>query len=148
MSLFDQINLDIKKAMLARDKSTLSALRDIKSKLLLEATASSDSEVTDDVVLKISKKLHKQRIETIEIYLKQGREDLADEERLQASVIERYMPKQLSVDEIHEHVKLAIAEVDAQGMQDMGKVMGLLNSNIGGQADGKTISAIVREELS
>ena len=70
MSLFDQINSDIKKAMLAKDKPTLSALRDIKSKLLLEATTASDSKVTDDVVLKISKKLHKQRIETIEIYVK------------------------------------------------------------------------------
>jgi uncharacterized protein YqeY len=148
MSLFDQINTDIKKAMLAKDKQTLSALRDIKSKLLLEATSASDSKVTDDVVLKISKKLHKQRIETIEIYTKQGREDLAEEERVQALVIEKYLPKQLSADEIHEHVKLAIADVDAKGMQDMGKVMGLLSSKIGGMADGKTISVIVKEELS
>ena len=92
MSLFDQINTDIKKAMLAKDKQTLSALRDIKSKLLLEATSASDSKVTDDVVLKISKKLHKQRIETIEIYTKQGREDLAEEERVQALVIQKYLP--------------------------------------------------------
>ena len=148
MSLFDQINTDIKKAMLAKDKPTLSALRDIKSKLLLESTSASDSKVTDDIVLKISKKLHKQRIETIEIYTKQGRDDLAEEERVQALVIEKYLPKQLTADEIHEHVKIAIADVDAQGMQDMGKVMGLLSSKIGGMADGKTISAIVKEELS
>ena len=89
MNLFDQINADIKNAMLAKDKTTLSALRDIKSKLLLEATSASDSKVTDEIVLKISKKLHKQRLETIDVYTKQGRSDLAEEEELQSKVLEK-----------------------------------------------------------
>ncbi len=148
MLLFDRINSDIKASMLSKDKVKLAALRDVKSKLLLEATSSSDAEVTNEVVVKVVKKLYKQRMETMELYKNQGREDLAEEELLQANVIEKYLPKQLTVEEIHKEVIDAISETNAQGMQDMGKVMGHLNSKIGGQTDGKIMAAIVREELA
>ena len=134
--------------MLSKDKVKLAVLRDIKSKLLLESTSSANSEVTNDVVVKVVKKLHKQRLETIDVYTKQGRSDLAEEEELQSKVLEKYLPKQLSVEEIHKAVIDAISETNAQGMQDMGKVMGLLNSKIGGQSDGKIMAAIVKEELA
>ena len=148
MLLFDRINSDIKAAMLSKDKVKLAVLRDIKSKLLLESTSSANAEVTNDVVVKVVKKLHKQRLETIDVYTKQGRSDLAEEEELQSKVLEKYLPKQLSVEEIHKAVIDAISETNAQGMQDMGKVMGLLNSKIGGQSDGKVMAAIVKEELA
>jgi len=148
MLLFDRINSDIKSAMLSKDKVKLAVLRDIKSKLLLESTSSANAEVTNDVVVKVVKKLHKQRLETIDVYTKQGRSDLAEEEELQSKVLEKYLPKQLSVEEIHKAVIDAISETNAQGMQDMGKVMGLLNSKIGGQSDGKVMAAIVKEELA
>ena len=134
--------------MLSKDKVKLAVLRDIKSKLLLESTSSANAEVTNDVVVKVVKKLHKQRLETIDVYTKQGRSDLAEEEELQSKVLEKYLPKQLSVEEIHKAVIDAISETNAQGMQDMGKVMGLLNSKIGGQSDGKVMAAIVKEELA
>ena len=148
MLLFDRINSDIKSAMLSKDKVKLAVLRDIKSKLLLESTSSANAEVTNDVVVKVVKKLHKQRLETIDVYTKQGRSDLAEEEELQSKVLEKYLPKQLSVEEIHKAVIDAISETNAQGMQDMGKVMVLLNSKIGGQSDGKVMAAIVKEELA
>tara|TARA_B100000575_G_C23007098_1_gene580223 strand:- start:67 stop:513 length:447 start_codon:yes stop_codon:yes gene_type:complete len=148
MLLFDRINSDIKSAMLSKDKVKLAVLRDIKSKLLLESTSSANAEVTNDVVVKVVKKLHKQRLETIDVYTKQGRSDLAEEEELQSKVLEKYLPKQLSVEEIHKAVIDAISETNAQGMQDMGKVMSLLNSKIGGQSDGKVMAAIVKEELA
>ena len=134
--------------MLSKDKVKLAVLRDVKSKLLLESTSSANAEVTNDVVVKVVKKLYKQRMETIDIYSKQGRSDLAEEEELQSKVLEKYLPKQLSVEENKKAVIDAISETNAQGMQDMGKVMGLLNSKIGGQSDGKIMAAIVKEELA
>jgi len=100
MSIANTINDQIKQAMLAKDKDRLAALRDIKSKLLLEATSGGGSEVSDEVATKICLKLYKQRMETYELYIAQGREDLASEELSQAKVIEEFLPKQLSEDEI------------------------------------------------
>lgn len=99
MSFAEQINTDIKNAMLAKDKEKLAVLRDIKSKLLLEAT-SGNGEASDDTAIKICVKLHKQRMETYEIYKTQGREDLAADELFQAQVIEGYLPKMMSEDEV------------------------------------------------
>ncbi|NVK66101.1 MAG: GatB/YqeY domain-containing protein, partial [Flavobacteriales bacterium] len=121
MGLMEQINADIKKAMLAKEKDKLAALRDIKSKLLLEATSGS-GEVTEGVAAKIVMKLHKQRMDTYELYKKEGREDLAADEMAQAKVIEAYMPKMMSEDEIKAEVDAAIAQTGASGPQDMGKV--------------------------
>jgi uncharacterized protein YqeY len=148
MSFTDKINTDIKNAMLAREKEKLAALRDIKSKLLLEATSGGSGEVSDEAAMKICMKLHKQRIETYELYKTQGRQDLADEELFQAKVIEEYLPKMLSEDEVKAEVAAAISQVGASGPQDMGKVMGALTGKLAGKADGKLIAALVKEALS
>ena len=148
MSFTAKINDAIKQAMLAKEKERLAALRDIKSKLLLEATSGAGGEVSDEAAMKICMKLHKQRMETHELYSTQGRQDLADEELFQAKVIEEYLPKMLSEDEIRSEVTNAISETGASGPQEMGKVMGVLTGRLAGKADGKIIAAIVKEELS
>lgn len=148
MSFTDRINADIKAAMLAKEKEKLAALRDIKSKLLLEATSGNGGEVSDETAIKICMKLHKQRMETSELYKQQNREDLAQEELFQAQIIEQYLPKMLTEDEIREEVKAAIAETGASSAKEMGKVMGVLTSKLAGKADGKVISSIVKELLS
>ena len=148
MSFTDRINADIKSAMLAKEKERLAALRDINSKLLLEATSGGSGEVSEDTAMKICLKLHKQRMETYELYNQQGRADLAEEELFQAKVIEEYLPKMLSVAEIKVEVEAAVAQVGATGPQDMGKVMGVLTGKLAGKADGKVIAALVKEVLS
>lgn len=147
MSFTEQINADIKAAMLAKEKEKLNALRDIKAKLLLEATSGA-GEVSDEAAMKIVLKLHKQRMETYELYITQGREDLANDELFQAKVIEAYLPKMLSEDEIKAEVAAAIASTGAASPQDMGKVMGVLTAKLAGKADGKVISTLVKEALS
>ena len=147
MGFSDEINQAIKDAMLAKDKVRLSTLRDIKSKIMVEATSGSGNNVGDDVVLKICMKLFKQRKETYELYIQQERPDLAREELAQANVIEEFLPKMLSEDEIRVEVKCAMDSIGASGPQDMGKCMGLLTKKLAGKADGKIISSIVREEL-
>ena len=148
MTFTERINNDIKNAMLAKEKEKLAALRDIKSKLLLEATASSNSEVTDESAIKICLKLHKQRMETHALYISQNRSDLAAEELYQAQIIESYLPKMMDEDEIRLVVLETIAELGAQGPQDMGKVMGRLTAQLAGKADGKVISTVVKEALA
>lgn len=148
MTFTERINNDIKSAMLAKEKEKLAALRDIKSKLLLEATAGPDANVTEEAAVKICLKLHKQRMETHALYVAQNREDLAAEELFQAQVIETYLPKMLSEEEIRLEVQATIAAVGASGPQDMGKVMGMLTSKLAGKADGKLISSLVKEELA
>ena len=140
------INEAIKKAMLARDKDRLEPLRDIKSKLLLEST-SGNGEVSEETALKICMKLHKQRIETYDLYIAQNRADLAGVELLQANVIQEFLPKMLSAEDIKIEVIAAISQTGASGPQDMGKVMGILSAKLAGKADGKIISSLVKEEL-
>lgn len=147
MNFTEKINADIKTAMLAKEKERLAALRDIKSKLMLEATSGS-GEVSEAAAAKIVLKLHKQRIDTYNLYIEQGRQDLADEELFQANVIEEYLPKMLSEDEIRSEVLAAIQQTGANGPSEMGKVMGVLSSKLAGKADGKIISTIVKEELA
>jgi len=147
MSFTEKINTDIKNAMLAKDKEKLAVLRDIKSKLLLEAT-SGNGEASDETAIKICVKLHKQRMETYEIYITQGREDLAADELFQAKVLEEYLPKMMSEDEVRAEVKAAIASTGAAGPQEMGKVMGVLSGKLAGKADGKLIASLVKEELN
>jgi uncharacterized protein YqeY len=147
MSFTDKINADIKAAMLAKEKEKLAALRDIKSKLMLEATSGA-GEVTEEAAMKIVMKLHKQRMDTYALYIEQNREDLAHDELFQAQVIESYLPKMLSEDEIRAEVQAAITETGAASPKDMGKVMGILSSKLAGKADGKVISALVKEELA
>ena len=148
MGLTEQINDDIKAAMKAKEKEKLAALRDIKSKLLLEATSGGGAEISEEVENKIILKLHKQRMETYQLYMEQNREDLANEELFQAKIIEAYMPKMLSEDEVAQEVEKTIAQVGAQGPQDMGKVMGVLTKSLAGKADGKLISSLVKQKLN
>ena len=140
------INEAIKKAMLARDKDRLEPLRDIKSKLLLENT-SGNGEVSEETALKICLKLHKQRIETYDLYIAQNRADLAEVELLQANIIQEFLPKMLSEEDIKIEVIAAISQTGASGPQDMGKVMGILSAKLAGKADGKIIASLVKEEL-
>jgi hypothetical protein len=126
----------------------LATLRDVKSKLLLEATSGSGSDVSDDVAAKICLKLYKQRKETHQLYIEQNREDLASEELAQASVIEEFLPKMLTEEEMNSEVREAIKTLNAQGMQDMGRVMGLLSKKLAGKSDGKILSGLVRKHLS
>ena len=147
MSFTEKINADIKAAMLAKEKEKLAVLRDIKSKLLLEATSGS-GEASDQDAVKIIMKLHKQRTETHNLYKEQGREDLAAEELFQAQVLEAYMHKMMSEAEIEAEVSAAIAQTGASGPQDMGKVMGLLTGKLAGKADGKLIASLVKKGLT
>lgn len=148
MSLTDQINNDIKTAMKARDAKTLTALRDVKSKILLEATSGAGVEVTDEMATKIIMKLYKQRMDTYNLYIKENREDLAEDELFEAKVIETYMPTLMGEDEVRKIVQEKLAAMGATGPQDMGKVMGPIMGQLNGKADGKVISTIVKEELN
>ncbi len=147
MGLTEQINEAIKTAMKAKEKEKLAALRDVKSKLLLEATSGSGQAIDEATEAKIIMKLHKQRLDTYQLYIEQGRQDLADDELFQAKIIEEYLPKMLSEEEITEKVKVTIEKLGASGPQDMGKVMGTLTKELAGKADGKLISQIVKELL-
>lgn len=148
MSLFDQISKDIIAAMKAKDKVRLDTLRNIK-KLFLEAKTApgANDELSDADALKIMQKMVKQGKDSAEIYASQNRADLADAELAQVAVIEEYLPKQLSEDELRERLKDIIAETGAQGPKDMGKVMGTASKQLAGLAEGRTISAIVKELL-
>lgn len=148
MSLTDQINNDLKEAMKAKDTTTLTALRAIKSQLLLAATEKGGAESGDEAGIKMLQKLVKQRKESAELYKTQGRNDLADPELAEAAIIEKYLPKQLTEDELKPIIQALIAQVGATGPQDMGKVMGAASKELGGKADGKTISLVVKQLLS
>jgi uncharacterized protein YqeY len=149
MSLKQQIDNDIKKAMLAKNKEELEALRSIKSLILLaETDKSASAEISSDVENKLLQKAVKQRKESSDIFQQQGRKDLADKENFQLEVISRYLPKQLSEDEIKNRLKIIIEEVGAKGPQDMGKVMGNATKALSGLADGKIISEMVKKLLS
>lgn len=148
MSLTEKINADIKTAMLAKDKERLAALRDIKSKLMLEATSGGSTEVTDETAVKIILKLHKQRMDAYNIYVEQSREDLAADELSQAKVLEEYLPKMLSDDEVRAAIAAKIAAVGATGPQDMGKVMGPVSGELSGKAEGKRVAELVKEALA
>ncbi len=148
MSLTDQINNDIKTAMKARDSKTLTALRDIKSKILLEATSGNIGEVTEEAETKIIVKLYKQRMDTYNLYIKEGREDLAEDELFEAKVIEKYMPEMMGEDEVRKIVQDKIKQLGVSGPQAIGKVMGPIMGQLNGKADGSMISKIVKEELN
>ena len=149
MNLFDKVSGDIKTAMLARDKVRLEALRGIKKEFLEAKTAKGgDGELSDDTALKILAKMVKQRKESASIYTEQNREDLAGEELAQAAIIEEYLPKQLSEEELTAALKEIIARVGATSAKEMGKVMGTATKELAGKAEGKAISAKLRELLA
>lgn len=147
MSMEQQIQQDIKAAMLAKEKTRLESLRAIKAAILLTKTADGSESIADEAVVKIIQKLVKQRKETAEIYKQQNREELAAQELAEAAAMEVYLPKQLSEEELEAELKKIIAQVGATGPQDMGKVMGTATKALAGKADGKAISALVKKLL-
>lgn len=149
MSIFDQVNDDIKTSMLAKDKIRLSALRNVK-KLFLEAKTApgANDTLTDEDALKIIQKLVKQGKDAAQIYIEQKRPDLADEELAQVQALESYLPKQLSAEELEGELKKIIAELGAATPQDMGKVMGVATKALSGKAEGRAISETVKRLLS
>lgn len=147
--LFDQISNDIKEAMKARDKVRLEALRNIKKVFIEAKTAPGANDTLEDAqALKILQKLAKQGHDSADLYTSQNRPDLAEEEMAQVNVIESYLPKQMSEEEIEAVVKGIIAQTGAQSMKEMGKVMGIASKQLAGKADGKKISEIVKKLLA
>lgn len=149
MNLVEQINADIKSAMLAKDKETLEALRAIKAAFMVALTEKgAANELNDDAALKIIQKLVKQRKDSAAIYEQNGRMELFEKEMSEAAVIEKYLPAQLSKVEIEAQIKVLIAQLGASGPQDMGKVMGAASKQLAGKAEGKIISQVVKELLA
>lgn len=149
MSLKSEVEAGIKDAMRAKDQDTLRALRAIKSLILLEETKGGASgEISADDELKLLTKAAKQRRESIEVFRAQGREDLAEKEEAELSIVERFLPKQLSEDEVKAKLQEIIARVGASAPSDLGKVMGAATKELAGQADGKVISALAKTMLA
>lgn len=149
MSLQEQVMTEMKTAMRAKNTVALEALRAVKSAILLAQTESgTKSELSEEEEIKLLQKLVKQRKDSAALYTEQGRDDLAQPELDQAAVIEQFLPEQLSEEEIAKVVSAIIAKTGASGMQDMGKVMGMASKELAGKADGKTISVVVKQQLS
>lgn len=148
MSLKQNIETEIKKAMLAKDKDRLRALRGIKSLIMLEETKGGSAGVTEEDEMKILTKAAKQRKDSADIYQQQNREDLAAVELAELEIINEFLPKQLSEEEVEAELKAIIAEVGAEGPKDMGKVMGVATKKLAGRAEGKLISQKVKSLLA
>ncbi|HBJ76622.1 MAG TPA: glutamyl-tRNA amidotransferase [Porphyromonadaceae bacterium] len=149
MTLFDTISEGIKKAMIAKDKTRLEALRFAKKEFLEAKTAKgAEGELSDETALKILQKMVKQRKESAEIYTQQGRPELAENELNEVKVLEEYLPKEFSNEELTQAIQDIIKEVSAQSIKDMGKVMGVASKKLAGRASGKAISDKVKELLS
>ena len=149
MSLQQEVMEALKVAMKSKDQTALAALRSIKSAILLAQTESgAKEELTEEQELKILQKQVKQRRDSAAVYLEQGREDLATPELAEADIISEFLPEALSEEEIEKVVEETINKVGAEGMKDMGKVMGIVSKELAGKADGKTISTIVKNKLS
>lgn len=149
MSLEQKVMVDLKNAMLAKDEKSLRSLRAIKAALInLKTSEGFSGEVKDEDEIKLLQKLVKQRKESLEIYEKQSRTDLAEKEREEIEVIEKFLPSQLTEDELRKALTSIINETGAASQADMGKVMALANKQLGGKADGKTIAAVVKNILA
>jgi len=148
MSLQNDVMTAIKAAMKEKDQTALAALRAVKSEILLVQTSGEGGDLTEEQEIKILSKLVKQRKDSATIYLEQDRKDLALPEIDQAEVISQFLPEALTEEEIEKVVVMTIDQIGAEGMKDMGKVMGIVNKELAGQADGKTISMIVKAKLA
>ncbi|MAU72408.1 MAG: glutamyl-tRNA amidotransferase [Pseudozobellia sp.] len=148
MSLQQKVMEQMKAAMKSKDSVALESLRAIKSALLLEHTSGTGKELTEEDEIKLVQKLVKQRKDSAAIFKEQGRDDLAEPELAQVAVIEQFLPEQLTEEEIEKVVVQTIDSIGAEGMKDMGKVMGIVSKELAGQADGKTISMIVKKKLA
>jgi len=149
MSLIVKIDQDIKTAMLAREKEKLEALRAVKSALLLARTEKgATDEISEDTEIKLLQRLVKQRKESAAIYQQQNRKDLADKELFEVSIIDKYLPEQMSDEELTKIIKSLIEQTGAKGMADMGKVIGMASKQLAGKAEGKAIADKVKALLS
>ena len=149
MSLSAKVMVALKEAMKSKDQTALTALRAVKSAILLAQTESgAKEELTEEQELKLLQKQVKQRKDSAAVYIEQGREDLAEPELAEAKVIEQFLPEALSEEEIAQIVEEIITKTGAEGMKDMGKVMGMASKELAGRADGKTISTIVKAKLA
>ncbi|MEO1628336.1 MAG: GatB/YqeY domain-containing protein, partial [Bacteroidota bacterium] len=144
----ERIAQDLKAAMKAKDQAALRSIRAVKSAILLFKTDGSGKELDEASGIKLLQKLVKQRKDSLDIYEKQGREDLAQKEREEISVIERYLPEQISPEKLEGIIRTIIEQTGANSMKDMGKVMGMASKQLAGKADGKTISGVVKQLLS
>ena len=150
MSLKQQIDFDIKKAMLAKNKDELTALRSIKSAILLAETekGAGGNTLSNEVEMKLLTKAAKQRKESAELFQKEGREDLAAKEKLELEIISRYLPEQVSKEELTKAIQQIISQTGVTSVKEMGKVMGLASKQFAGKADGKEIANIVKQLLN
>lgn len=148
MSLEKRLMGDLKEAMKAKDQAKLRSIRAAKAALLLMKTDGTGSEITEDREIKLIQKLVKQRKESLDIYIKQGREDLAVIEREEIAVLETYLPEQMGEDELKSVITGIVERLGASSMADMGKVMGAASAQLAGKADGKTISVLVKQILA
>lgn len=149
MNLEEKVMIDLKAAMLAREEKSLRSLRAIKAAIINTKTAEGFSgEIKEEDEIKLLQKLVKQRKDSLEIYEKQNREDLASKEREEIEVIEKFLPKQMSEDELRSIIAKIVEKNGASSSADMGKVMGMANKELAGKADGKTIAAIVKDILT
>lgn len=148
MSLEVRINEDLKEAMKSKDAISLRGIRAVKAAILLAKTDGSGEALNEEKEIKLLQKLVKQRQDSLDIYIKQNREDLASVEREEIEVIQRYLPEQLSEEKLKEIISRIISTTGASGMKDMGKVMGVASQELSGKADGKAISAVVKTLLS
>ncbi len=148
MSLEAKLMNDLKEAMKAKDQAALRSIRSVKAALINMKTDGSGTEITEEKEIKLLQKLVKQRQDSLAIYEEQGREDLAVTEREEIAVISKYLPEQMSIEDLTALIKEIISQTGAEGMKDMGKVMGMASGKLAGKADGKTISAVVKELLT
>lgn len=148
MGLEAKIMTDLKEAMKAKDQAALRGIRAIKSEIIKFKTSGSGAELDDAAEIKLLQKLVKSRQDSLDIFEKQGRDDLAIVEREEINIIQKYLPEQMSPEALKEKVAEIIAQTGASGMKDMGKVMGMASKTLAGKADGKSISAVVKELLS
>lgn len=148
MSLEKDVMTAMKEAMKAKDQTALAALRAVKSEILLAKTSGDSGELSSDDEIKLVQKLVKQRKDSARIFSEQNREDLSEPELAQAAVLEQFLPEQLSEEEIAKVVADIVTKTGAVGMKDMGKVMGMANQQLAGKADGRTISTIVKAQLT
>ena len=149
MALEQKVMADLKTAMLAKDEKSLRALRAIKSAIILAKTAEgAGGEIKEEDEIKLLQKLVKQRKDSLEIYEKQNREDLASKEKEEIEVIEKFLPKQMDAGELRSVIEKIVAETGASSPSDMGKVMGIANKQLAGKAEGKTVAALVKEILT
>jgi len=148
MSLEKRIMTDLKEAMKAKDQAALRTIRSIKSNIQLIKTDGQGTDFNEEAEIKLVQKLMKQRQDSLGIYEKEGREDLAQTEREEIEVLKKYLPEQMSAEDLKVFIADIVAKTGASGMKDMGKVMGMASKGLAGKADGKTISAVVKSILA